>query len=213
MALDSWNFGSPDLPKPKLSSGFFSNIGGAVSDIFGGQATALSAQMRGTGLNIQAAGIRIKAQGDLAEASNYDLASALARQNEAYTVQSQAIQQMQLDRQIAQTIGSQQAEVAGSGLAASGSALDLLRDSAAQGSLAKSVLAQQGIITEAGYEEQAKSYDTMSSATKTAASGEMGIAAQTDQLAAQTVAAGKQAETGSFITAALKGVAAVATLF
>ena len=68
------------------------------------------------------------------------------------------------DRAIEKTIGGQQAEVAASGFGAAGSALDLLRDSAAQGALHKAVLAQQGLITEAGYEEQAKSYNLQAEA-------------------------------------------------
>jgi hypothetical protein len=56
-----------------------------------------------------------------------------------------------VDRQIYQTIGGQQAGTAGAGLAASGSPLDLLADSAGQGAFAKDVLAKQGLITEAGY--------------------------------------------------------------
>jgi hypothetical protein len=79
---------------------------------------------------------------------------------------------MQLDRQITLTIGGQRADVAGAGLKESGTALDLLRDSAAQGALAKDVLARQGVIQEAGYEEQAQSYDVMSGAAKYAAAGE-----------------------------------------
>ncbi len=144
---------------------------------------------------------------------NYELPAGLARQNEEYVKESTAIQQTQLDRQIYQTIGGQQAGTAGAGLAASGSALDLLADSAAQGALAKDVLAKQGLITEAGYEEQAQSYDTMAAAGRMAYAGEMGIAAQTDVLASETQQAGKVAATGDFISSAIKGVAAVASLF
>jgi hypothetical protein len=42
------------------------------------------------------------------------------------------------------------AQVAGDGFAASGSALDILRSSAAQGAIAKAVTGYQGLITEAG---------------------------------------------------------------
>lgn len=130
-----------------ISDSTFSNAGGAVSDLF-------------------------KAQGDKAEGQNYELAADYARQNVDFTKQSTAIKEMQLDRGIYKSLGETQADVAGSGLAASGSALDILRDSASQGSLTKSVLAEQGAITEAGYDEQAKSYDTMASAAKMAAEGD-----------------------------------------
>jgi hypothetical protein len=56
--------------------------------------------MQAQGLRLQAQGLRIKAAGDIAEGKEYTLASTLARQNEQYVVESTAIQQKQLDRQI-----------------------------------------------------------------------------------------------------------------
>jgi hypothetical protein len=185
---------------------------GAVSDLFAGFAAAQNAKLAAAGLNLQAGGLRIKAEGDIAEAQSYDLASALASANKQYTIESTTIQQAQLDRQINQTIGSQQAGTAGAGLAASGSALDILADSASQGALAHEVLAKQGLITEAGYDEQAKSYDVMAGAARMAAAGEMSLAAQTDTLAQQTVAAGQKTETMDFISSAAKGAAAIGML-
>lgn len=265
-----------------ISSSTFSNVGGAVNDLFAGFAAQTSASLKASGLRIgasstrigatstrigadqtrlsadqtrlsatgqrmQAEGLDIKAQGDLAEASEYDLASALARGNEAYTAQSTTLKQLQADREVTMTIGSQRASVSGAGLRSSGGALDLLRDSASQGAISKAVLGQQGLITEAGFEEQAKSYDTMAAAGRTTAAGETDIANQTrgiadrtdviagkqdiiagqqgavadqqdavanqqDVLAQQTEDAGKQAATGDFISGAIKGVAAIATL-
>jgi hypothetical protein len=223
-----------------LSSSTFSNIGGAASDLFAGFGASAKGGLDAAGLRIQAQGtrigadstrlnaegLRIKAQGDLAEAHNYDLAGGLALQNEAYTAQSTRVQQSQLDRQITQTIGGQQASVAGAGFAEGGSAGDILRDSASQGALAHGVLGQQGAITEAGFDEQAKSFQTMADAGRATAAGEMDIAGKTDtiagqqdqlagqqdQLAVQTQqAADKQAQ-GDFISSALKGAAAVASL-
>ncbi len=85
--------------------------------------------------------------------------------------------------------------MAASGFASSGSALDLLRDSAAQGAMTKAVLGQQGLIEEAGYEEQAKSYQLMSSAANMAATAD------------------EKAATGMYFSAAIKAVAAVASMF
>lgn len=160
-----------------FGSSTFADLGGAVSDLFNSSAH------------------KYKAQGDLIEAQNYDLASELATQNEKFTETSTAIKQAQLDRSIYQTIGGQQADVAGAGFAESGSALDLMRDSAAQGALTKAVAGQQGLITEAGYTEAAKSYSNMADAARMAASAE------------------NNASTGSIFTGAIKGVAALATLF
>lgn len=147
---------------------------GAVSDLFAAE------------------GHRYKAKGDLFEAENYDRASALATQNEKFTETSTAIKQSQLDRANFKVLGGQQADVAGAGFAASGSALDLMRDSASQGALTKAVGAEQGLITEAGYQEQAESYTTMSKAARMAADAE------------------NNAAFGADITGGLKAAAAIA---
>jgi len=154
----------------------FSAAGGAVSDLFAGF------------------GNQAKAKGDLFEAENYDLASKLATQNAEYTEQSTGIKQAQNERTIYQSMGRTSADVAGAGFAASGSALDVMRDAASQGSLVKSVTEQQGEITEAGYKEQAQSYATMAEAARAAAD------------------AADNAGIGSFISSGLKGIAALATL-
>jgi hypothetical protein len=103
--------------------------------------------------------------------------------------------QQQFDRNIYQTIGGQQADIAGAGFANSGSSLDLLRDSASQGALTKAVAGQQGLITEAGYKEQAESYTNLASAARMAADAE------------------DNAAKGSTITGIIKGAAGVASLF
>jgi hypothetical protein len=153
------------------------DVGGAVSDLFAAQ------------------GDEAKAQGDLLEKQNYLLASHLATQNEQFTETSTAIKEAQADRNLYLTIGGQKADVAGAGFAASGSALDLLRSSASQGALNRAVLGQQGLIQEAGYKEQATSYQNMAQAAQVAADAE------------------NNAATGAEIGSAIKGVAALATLF
>lgn len=160
-----------------LGSSTFMDLSGAVSDLFASE------------------GHRSKAEGDLLEAKNYDMASALALQNKAFTETSTEIKQSQLDRQIYQTIGGQRANVAAGGFAASGSALDLMRDSAQQGALTKAVAGQQGLITEAGYQEQSDAARNMSQAAHVAADAE------------------NNAAMGANITAGIKGAAAIATLF
>lgn len=223
-----------------IGASTFSDLGGAASDLFAGfgasdkgalQASGLRITAQGTRISadstrLSAQGLRLKAQGDLAEAGNYDRAAGLAQQNEAFTAQSTRVQQAQLDRQVTQAIGGQQASVAGAGFASSGSALDLMRDSASQGALAHGVLGQQGAITEAGFDEQAKSFQTMAAAGRATAAGEMDIAGQTDviagqqdqlanqqdQLAVQTKKAADDAASGDFFSSAIKGVAAVASI-
>ncbi len=205
----------------------FTNLGGAVTDLFAGLGAQTAANLKAQGIDIEALGtdisaesLRLKSAGDIAEATQYELAGSLAEQNARYIEASTRIQAAQQDRQISITVGGQRAAVGGAGLAESGSALDLLRDSAAQGALARSVLVTQGQITEAGYTEQANSYDVMSKAARSTAAGELMIAGKEDviatqqrQLATETAAAGKQAAIGDFAAGIMKGVAAVATLF
>lgn len=160
-----------------FGSGTFSAAGGAVDSLFAGFAH------------------QAKAKGDLFEAQNYDLASKLATQNAEYTETSTGIKQAQNARTIYQSMGRTSADVAGAGFAASGSALDVMRDAASQGQLVKSVTEQQGAITEAGYKEQAQSYSTMAEAARAAADAE------------------GDAALGSFISTGIKGISALATLF
>ena len=170
---------------PKLSNATFADLGGAVSDLFSSKETA--------------AGLRIKAQGDIAEGQAYDIAAALAGQNAQFTEQSAAIKEAQQQREATLQIGEQQGAVASSGFALSGSALDILRDSASQAALQRQVLGQQGLITEAGYKEQQQSYQTMSAAARSAASQEQDLAGKTEEFGG--------------ISAAIKGAAAVASVF
>src|SRR5262249_36689320 len=117
---------------------------GATADLFQAEGAIAHANLKAEGVNLNAAGTRIKAEGDLAEATNYDLSAALARKNKQYATESTAIQEFQLNRKTNMFIGGQKADFAGAGLKESGSALDLLAESASQGALAKSVLQKQG---------------------------------------------------------------------
>lgn len=155
----------------------FSDLGGAASDIFAGF------------------GDQAKAQGDFAEAQNYDLASNLATQNESYAATSTNIKEAQQQRELTMTLGGQKADVAGGGFAESGSSLDMLRDSASQGALAHQVIGQQGLITEAGYQEQAQSYQTMATAATAAGNAE------------------NKASVFSDITGGIKAIAGITSLF
>lgn len=160
-----------------FGSGTISSIGSAVSDLFAADSH------------------RSKAQGLGIEATNYDEAAGFATQNEKFTEQSTAIKQTQLDRSNYLTIGGQAADVAGAGFASSGSAIDLMRDSASQGALTKAVAGEQGLITEEGYKVQSDSYTNMAAAARVAQDAE------------------NHAAEGSDWAAAFHGVAAVASLF
>lgn len=127
-------------------AGIFDALGGASSDIFG-------------------------AVGDLKEAQAYGLAAKYASQNAQISVASTNIQETQASRKIFQTLGAQSAEVASAGFASGGTNGDLARSSIAQGSLTKSLISEQGLITRNSYEEESARYKGMQSAAKAAATG------------------------------------------
>jgi hypothetical protein len=167
-----------------LSDKTFTSFGGAASDLFSGFTSEMSAG--------------IKAQGMEAEATSYDQAAALALLNEQYTKTATAVKETQNEREVYQTISQQEAGVAGGGLAESGSALDLLRSSASQGALSHAIIGQQGLITEAGYQEQHDSYTQMAATLRDMASKEKDV--------------GLFGEIGSAITGGAKLAAGIATL-
>jgi hypothetical protein len=136
-----------------VSSQTFSDLGGGVSDLF------------------SAAGQTYKEQGLQFEQQNYQAAAGLALQNKQYVKTSTAIQQGQQERQLYMGLGRTKSELGGAGLAESGNALDLLRESAQQGATATAALGQQGLINEAGYQEQADAYTNMANAANSAIKG------------------------------------------
>lgn len=132
----------------RLSSSTFTDLGGAVSDLLSFE------------------GDQYKKQGLELEEQNYRDAAQLALLNEQYTKTSTAIKQQQADRELYQSLGRTTAAVAGAGLSLSGSSLDILRQSASEGAATRAVIGQQGLITEAGYQEQADSYKRMAEAAQ-----------------------------------------------
>jgi opacity protein-like surface antigen len=112
-----------------------------------------------------------------------------------YTVMSTAIKEAQTNRELLRSEGATTNAPAGAGFqTGSGSGLDLLRQSAQEGATTAAAINYQGGITEAGYQEQAQSYELMATAADMAAGAD------------------KTAAYGSFAASAINGVAAVATL-
>lgn len=173
-----------------LGAGTINAFAGAASDLFAADAD-----------RYKATGLRIKAQGDAFEGQNYDLAAELANQNAQYTEWTTNVKQQQQDRTTFQALGTAKSQIAGSGLKESGSALDLLHESAANGAITKEVLGVQGQITEAGYLEQGDSYRNLSKAAA--------FAVQGDNLAAD---AADHAAVGAETTAGMKMVAGIASI-
>lgn len=159
-----------------LSGSFFSGVGGAVSDLFSADA------------------LKFKEKGDLIEAQQYRVAAQYALLNKQYTIESTDIKEYQLSRKAYQTTGDMAADVAANNFEMSGSAIDEYRDSSAQAALEKGVASQQGLIEEAGYQEQADSYNLMAQAKDEAA------------------AADAKAAQGATWGAIIKGVGAIASI-
>ncbi len=115
------------------------------------------------------------AAGSRAAAGSYDEAERIARENAALARQATRIKEMQLSRNIFQTLGEQKAQVSSAGFEESGSALDILRSSASQGALTKAINEEQGTITANAYEEQAAQFAGMAKSARSSAIGQ-GIA-------------------------------------
>src|SRR5580704_13101575 len=102
-----------------ISQNTFSDFGNATSDIFAGF------------------GDLDKAKGAEFEEESYDEASALASEEAKFTATSTAIKEQQADRNLFTSLGRTTSAVAGAGLSLSGSALDILRESAQEGATTK----------------------------------------------------------------------------
>jgi hypothetical protein len=154
----------------------FGDFGAGISDIFAG------------------IGAGSKAQGDYAEASMYNEAADWANKEAQFATTSMNIQQYQLQRQLTQSLSQTSAEQAGAGFAASGSGLDILRDSASQGALTQAVAHENGLISIENFQQQASADEAMANA------------------AVQAGNAQGKPELGDYIGGAFKAIAGIAAL-
>ena len=92
--------------------------------------------------------------------------AATARTNAAIVGNSTALKVMQQGRKAYQILGGQRADIAGAGLAASGSALDVIRSSARDASVDKSLIQMQGQMDVNALLGQATAYDKAAEAEK-----------------------------------------------
>jgi hypothetical protein len=182
----------------------FSGLGTAVSDIGAG----ISAEGAATSDLYAAEAEQYKIEGTQFEKASYQEAAALAGQNEQFTAISTRIKAAQAQRELSMSLGTTKANVAGAGLAESGSSLDILRESASQGALTRAVIKSQGLITEAGYKQQQQSYLNMVGAANAAITGDT-VARQADLAAAGTA---NKAATFDFVGAAIAGAGALFSL-
>lgn len=160
-----------------FGAGTFNSIGAAANDLF-----SIDTH-------------RTKAKGLRIEAGNYDRSAGFSEQNSKFTEMSTGLKTMQLDRDLFKSLGGITADVAGAGFASSGSALDILADSARQGALTRAVATEQGLITEEGYKVEGENYKAMGEAARMAADAE------------------DRAANNAQYTAAIHGASAVASVF
>ncbi len=126
------------------------NFGAGVSvagDVLGGFGAFEAGQST-------AAADRAKARGFGLESTAYTQAAGYAQGNVDLAEEAKAIKNYQTMRHVAAVEGSQKAAVGGAGFAESGTALSLLKDSAAQGALASGLVNVQGEIQAQGYRAQ-----------------------------------------------------------
>lgn len=97
--------------------------------------------------------------------------AATYRTNAQITANSTKLQVMQQQRKAYQVLGGQRADIAGAGLAASGSALDVIRSSATQASVDKSLIQMQGQMNVNSLLGQATQADAEAAAAKSKGGG------------------------------------------
>jgi len=207
------------ISNPNLFSSGLSDLSGAVSDLFAGEytapaeAAAATAQSQ-TALATASADI-LQGQGAALEGQAYGTAATLADLNAQFTTASTKIQTTQADRALYLTQGAATSAAAASGGTSGGSAGAILRANAGQGALNKAVLTEQGAITTAGYQQQTSAYTLEEQASGVAQQADI-AAATGEQEAAQEyqqeASLFNQSSTGDFISAAVSGVAGVASL-
>jgi len=139
--LDDFSLGGP-TSSPQA----FSGLTGGISSIFSGI-------------------------GDEAEASDYSKAATIADQNAAIAAQSTQIQQNQEQRKLFSVTGQEAGATAGGGLAAGGSALDVVRNSVQQSGIQHQIIGLQGAVEENSFKEQATAYQGQASAASAAGAG------------------------------------------
>lgn len=135
--------------------GFGSNGFGGFGDIGSGVSSLFSAS-----------GDRAKARG-LDEAANYE------DMNAKISIASTDIKKTAAQRQIYKAIGGQAADIGHAGFSMEGTAVDLARSSAQEGSLTQSMIEAQGGIETQGYFAQAASDRAQAAAARKSAQGSM----------------------------------------
>lgn len=132
----------------------------------GGSASGITA-----GGALKGLGSVFGAIGDFQEANAYGDAAKIATHNEYLSTLQGKIEQSQAQRQVNLVSGAQSAGYASGGLARSGSALDVMRNTAQQGALQHAIIGMKAGAQSEGYMEQAQQFKKMQQAADIAGIG------------------------------------------
>ena len=195
---------------------FFSGLASAASS----EASAMSTRAGATGMRAgavadlySAKAFRYKAEGAKFEQENYLKAAGYADENTIFTREATAIKQSQIDREQFKIHGTQLATIASSGLKVSGSAMDLMMDSTRQGALTKTIAAEQGVITEEGYRQQADSYRIMAKTAQVAIDAANVAAKGAEETSAIRYQAADQMDSAATVMDVAAGIQAAGAIF
>jgi len=183
------------MPDPNSSGAKWSAGLGAAADLVGAAGSFLGGQANSAALQASAEGYRKEAQG-FRDAAN------LEGFNIAYAGASGQLQDFAAARQIYKSESGTRADVAGAGFSGQGSAGDILRESAQQGAMQRSIIGTQTAINENTYKIQQTAYNAE--------------ADQADAAASAAEAQASAASTGGIMDAiggVLKAGAAIAPFF
>lgn len=109
--------------------------------------------------------------GQLKAAKGYKKAAAFSDLSAQISAQATALEVFQAQRDVYRAVGGASADYGKAGLALSGSALDVLRDSASQGALTTQLVQANGQLKTTGFQAEAEAYRSMAAAAKAAGKG------------------------------------------
>lgn len=131
-----------------------SNYSGALNDF--GSAATLFGQAAASSASARA--YDALAGGYHAQGQAFDTATAIADKDARLSGLSTAIQKVQTQRQIYQTIGGARADIGAAGFGEHGSAIDVLKSSAAQGELQMQITGTKGQLEQDTFVQQSTAY-------------------------------------------------------
>lgn len=116
-----------------------------------------------------------QAKGYLKEAEAYGTVGAIAENNATIEGVAGNIRQLQANRAVTRTVGSQRASIAAAGFANSGGALDLMQSSLQEGYLTDQLIQSQTAINQGGFLSQKAASDAEAAGARLASDAQMDL--------------------------------------